>query len=522
MYINNECTHCKSTVHYAHTRCRKKNCRRFWSKNLSVSPDSRYIAIEYLFYDSKKLKNVDEFLVGDNYKVAFLVSDAYEGNNKLVIFDVNTLVEVDRTKAGYPWAKSESSQYTFEFYKAPFERELIIKDKKTGRKLYGIDEGLRRQFSTHRRMADYTSIGNNYEGAPGHTPLIAITSNNQYVIVISYPERTWQAIYNILAYNTLMESGLRELAGESPMSKQEMLDSNIQSKKWIEEVEKKETFKIEVFNLTELPVYRSYPKPTILLKKEGVLGDKLYLTKQGTELYFNAYEEELLSFCGNYMARKREYSKEEFEKSKYSDAWGVVNRAFEEIVPFTNKSTYVVSDELVGVWQDKDRYLLNPKSKQKIICEDYKNPFSTEGFAIITDENLNFSLINNKGKIIFPPENPYSNILLNARDGYFAVSNDNNKYGVIDANNKIIIPFQYDFIKPYFSEGLIGVKKGNIIGFVHINNKLIIPFQYIDNATPSLLTEKDFFQFKNGRAKIKQNGKTFWIDKTGKCIEGCN
>lgn len=87
----------------------------------------------------------------------------------------------------------------------------------------------------------------------------------------------------------------------------------------------------------------------------------------------------------------------------------------------------------------------------------------------------------------------------------------NGKCGYINKKGKEVIPFKYN-VAGKFSEGLAVVSIGNMEtgkwGFIGKNGKEIIPLKY-DYAE----------SFKNGKAEVMLNGKSFFIDKTGKEIK---
>lgn len=125
--------------------------------------------------------------------------------------------------------------------------------------------------------------------------------------------------------------------------------------------------------------------------------------------------------------------------------------------------------------------------------------------------------------------------------GWFRVLNTKNKWGFIDKDSVIKIPFEYDFVNPFehqlayvknkgkefyinpkneiviegsfdkidiFSEGLASVKKDGKIGFINEKGKLVIPLIY-DNV--------DYFR-TSGLCAVTLNGKSGFIDKSGKEI----
>jgi len=125
--------------------------------------------------------------------------------------------------------------------------------------------------------------------------------------------------------------------------------------------------------------------------------------------------------------------------------------------------------------------------------------------------------------------------------GWFRVLNTKNKWGFIDKDSIIKIPFEYDFVNPFehqlayvknkgkefyinpkneiviegkfdkidiFSEGLASVKKDGKFGYINEKGKLVIPLIY-DNV--------DYFR-PNGLCAVTINGKSGFIDKSGKEI----
>ena len=124
--------------------------------------------------------------------------------------------------------------------------------------------------------------------------------------------------------------------------------------------------------------------------------------------------------------------------------------------------------------------------------------------------------------------------------GWFRVLNKKNKWGYIDKDSSIVIPFDYDFLNPFenglayakngrkeffitkknlklegdfnevriFSFGLAGVRKNRKWGFIDEKGKLIIEPIY---------DEVQYFT-TNGLCPVVKNGKSGFIDKTGKEI----
>lgn len=89
------------------------------------------------------------------------------------------------------------------------------------------------------------------------------------------------------------------------------------------------------------------------------------------------------------------------------------------------------------------------------------------------------------------------------------VSYAENKYGYIDPEGHLVIPFIYDWGWHDFSEGLQAVKKDGKWGFIDADGNVVLPFKY-DYA--------DYFH--DGKAEVKLKGKTGYIDRRGKFTAG--
>jgi hypothetical protein len=93
--------------------------------------------------------------------------------------------------------------------------------------------------------------------------------------------------------------------------------------------------------------------------------------------------------------------------------------------------------------------------------------------CVITNEKGKFGLINKKGEWILNPI--YDKILLLQKNGYRLVVNKE-KYGVIDSNNNIVYPTEYDYID-IVSNGFVLAKEGKMWQ-IDFSGKVTKPFMY--------------------------------------------
>ena len=123
--------------------------------------------------------------------------------------------------------------------------------------------------------------------------------------------------------------------------------------------------------------------------------------------------------------------------------------------------------------------------------------------ANVSDKTYGF--VNNQGKVVIPLKFDYAEGFVN---GLSSVSLDYS-WGLIDIEGRMIIPNQYEYVSG-LSDGLIraSVFDGNSrYGYLNLQNEIVIPFEYS--------YAEDFY---NGYAIVSNNGKTGVIDKDNNIV----
>ena len=115
-------------------------------------------------------------------------------------------------------------------------------------------------------------------------------------------------------------------------------------------------------------------------------------------------------------------------------------------------------------------------------------------------------MVDPNGKVLIPVEyeDIQSGVSLNL---YWLWAKKDGKYGYLDENGAVVIPFIYDGAKT-FSGLMAAVKKGDKWGYIDTEGTVIIPFAY---------DELDDF-FTDDYCAAKKNGKWGYIDKNNKVI----
>ena len=242
------------------------------------------------------------------------------------------------------------------------------------------------------------------------------------------------------------------------------------------------------------------------------LSDKDYVfgvQKNGLFGFINIYNKQLVP---------PEYTKIRYDEygPEYSalkdGKWGVVSLNGQVKVPFQydemdplEKNIYQVSaNNLKGVIA-KDGKILLPIQYTKIVnlmsdVKEYRSRYvitGVDGKEGVWDSKINLDIPARYDKIV------------NVRDDNFVVVTGK-KYGLINSQNKVQVPFEYDLLRYFTSQKnnrlLLAVQKGKY-GLIDVLNKKLINFEYDDLQSISA-----------GLYKAGNNGKWKVIDSTGRSI----
>lgn len=146
----------------------------------------------------------------------------------------------------------------------------------------------------------------------------------------------------------------------------------------------------------------------------------------------------------------------------------------------------------------------------KISSYDNEIGVYREGLTNVSKKGKH-GFINRIGKEVIPLQYDYA---YNFYEGLAHIAK-NNKHGFIDKIGKEVISLKYDDAHN-FSDGLVAVRNGKLWGFTDRRGKEVIACQY---SYDDYINYK--FYFSKGLAEVTKNGKTFTINKKGKCVKDC-
>ena len=176
--------------------------------------------------------------------------------------------------------------------------------------------------------------------------------------------------------------------------------------------------------------------------------------------------------------------------------WGYIDKnggevipcQFEKCMPFYNGMAQVAVN--VGLWDEeskqivKGRWGLIDKHGDYIIPPEFAMiSYCSEGRVVCQDQNGDWSYLGLDGKMLF------QQTFEDARpfDTGVAIVCRSGKYGAIDLQSNIVIPFEYDWLNGlgrWDSDNMVGAKKYGKYGVIDRVGNMIIDFRY-DEVTCS-------------------------------------
>lgn len=175
---------------------------------------------------------------------------------------------------------------------------------------------------------------------------------------------------------------------------------------------------------------------------------------------------------------------------------------------------------------------INKLYRTKLSFKCYNNGLA----EVFNGEGVGF--INKNGDVVIPIQYDYVRPL---SDGLAVVADKEGHYGAFDSLGNIVIPFRYNHIED-FGSGVAWARMGELWGVIDKMGNTVVPFQYSwtydfydgvawvsKNGKLSVIDTKGnivfdasqyeaFYPFHNGYAWVKKEGRWGLIDKHGKIV----
>lgn len=223
-------------------------------------------------------------------------------------------------------------------------------------------------------------------------------------------------------------------------------------------------------------------------KRNGKWG---YITRKGIEKISPKYEE-AESFSSDMGA------------VKLNNKWGFINKLGRIIIPlkYDEVERFFRGYSIVKI---HDKYgVINPKGTMVVPCKYSKiKRFNGEDKYNICLNNK-WGVCDKNGEIIIDclyDEDLYF------QNGFSAAKKDG-KWGMINLQNNIVVPFSYDDVFSIISDGLMRVEENGKIGFVDCNGNQIIPCKYKHSS----------YSFENGIVTLEDDNGTYVVSKDSRVL----
>jgi len=163
-------------------------------------------------------------------------------------------------------------------------------------------------------------------------------------------------------------------------------------------------------------------------------------------------------------------------------------------------------ERLFTVGKDLKWGLVNDRNEILIPIEHYSIGYFNEGVSHVGTKDYKYAIINTRGELITPLEFGF---IFTFYNGIAATNKSGKGYGVIDKDGNEVIPFIYQSTSVSTGDkNLIEARLNDKYGMVNRNNEVIIPFEY------------DYiYSFSNSETTTAdKNNKHGLIDKKGNVV----
>jgi len=285
----------------------------------------------------------------------------------------------------------------------------------------------------------------------------------------------------------------------------------------------------------------------IVEKKEQIIqgASKLTLFQKGIKW---GYEADGIEIIKPKYTDVTDFSNSDYAKVKYNRKYGFINKIGEFVFdPIFIEAFNISNNKCIGKYE-KDWCIIDLQNKSSLRIECFDIVKLTDNLLRVTHRFTKkiFSGVNNGGY------NTYSNqhtdtfsifsmegneikkclhykvyklnsgrLISKIKEYYLCFDDNGNKRsikedekefiniihtGIIDNNDNIIIPFEYESIED-FIDGKAKAKKNGKCGYIDEQGQTLIPFEY-----------DSIEDFIDGKAKAKKNGKYGYIDEQGQTL----
>jgi hypothetical protein len=158
---------------------------------------------------------------------------------------------------------------------------------------------------------------------------------------------------------------------------------------------------------------------------------------------------------------------------KKFNRWGLTNGKDNGVIAPQYDFFSPLSDRFIRLWQDDQLFLYAVDMHRVLTRGEYDQFYTLSDQYIMTKRNRLLGLMDHSGKIILRPH--YNEIQLFGKDKFRV--NFQGKWGLVNANDQMVLPFQYDYIAPL--KGPVSVVILNRkLGVVNQEGELVVPPDY--------------------------------------------
>lgn len=201
---------------------------------------------------------------------------------------------------------------------------------------------------------------------------------------------------------------------------------------------------------------------------------------------------------------------------RYNGKCAIINRKFKLVSDLYNNMSIWVGEKLIAVEKDGLYGFINDQGKEIVPLEYKAIHFIVQDKQFVSvskDQKWALLDLNNKPVIGFKYNSP-----VKVDAGYVSTSNDSGRYGVMKLNETIVVPFIYDQIKMPGIKNRFIAKTSQSVVLLNERNKQLFTCKdcdlYAVGYLSTFIVEKE-----NKKGLVDQNGKVIAAPKYDKFLD---
>jgi hypothetical protein len=161
-------------------------------------------------------------------------------------------------------------------------------------------------------------------------------------------------------------------------------------------------------------------------------------------------------------------------RQSYQQLFGLYDAEGKLVAPVKYSSIRAIGNGIVRLSVDNKHTYINETGETLLADAPYQAEKMQDGLAVVLDEAKKYGYMDQTGKLVIPLQYEFAG---DFKQGLALVKKDG-KAGLIDKQQNVVLPFEYESVVAYPESGVIVAAKGAAMGALTLKGKPLLAFEY--------------------------------------------